>query len=154
MKISVSWSVMVSAVITISLGVEATDIIDSVKAQIQEQEDIPADRQRLFLQGGNYLLEGDHMLSQYRIEDGDSLDLVVRGGGLRIFVQTNQHDRYQEDRYTFEVDETDTVGQIKTMIHSIDGIPVEQQHLIFEGHELENGRTISQCGIEELQASS
>jgi len=48
---------------------------------------------------------------------------------------------------TFVVDGSDTVGDLKCKIHDRCGIDASGQELVFEGRELENERTLSECGI-------
>ena len=42
----------------------------------------------------------------------------------------------------------DTVGELKNMIHEKEGIPADQQRLIFAGLQLEDGTTLRDCKIQ------
>ena len=127
---------------TITLKVTASDTIENVKHKIQDKVSIPPDQQRLFSAGT--CLEDEYALSRYNIHTKPILTLALPWDhGMKIFIKT-----LTGKTLTLYVKAFFTIEDVKSKIQDTEGIPPENQRLIF-GSQLEDSHTLSYYNIQK-----
>ena len=90
----------------------------------------------------NEKINVDNTLINAGVKDGDIIELKYRGNKYEIFIKT-----LTGKTLIFNVEPSDKIIYIKSLIHYFEGIPCDQQVLIYGGKQLEETRTFNNYGI-------
>ncbi|KAL7092057.1 hypothetical protein ACP275_12G142100 [Erythranthe tilingii] len=135
-------SVESSTGFTVTLRACLSNTIGYIKKMIQEKQGVPIDRQILTFD--HKVLDDMRTLTYYEIRHESTLHLSVR---MKIYVISMMGYRFKT--IPLDVESSDTVADVKAIIHDTRGIPVADQVLVFEHKWLEDSRTVGECDIVE-----
>ena len=110
-------------------GVKPSDTVQEIKEKIQNQESIPADKQRLVYQRSE-LKNPNSTMKENSIHDGSTLNMLEPE--MQLKVKTLDGKSIVVDK----VKPSDSVEEIKDRIQKQEGIPVDKQRLVFKKKEL------------------
>ena len=128
-----------------SLVVQPGATVGSLKALISQQFGVATHRQRLSYNNGQRLsLDDDSTpLSSYGLESGSQVCMVVTEPvPIQVFLKNEKG-----MTSPYEIAPGETVQELKRKVHSKEGVPVDQQRLIHEGKQMDDGRKLDDYNV-------
>jgi len=132
----------------ISIEIEPGHTVQALKRKIKEETGIPSNQQHITFDGEE--LKDGLTLHSYGIRHGSVLymrpylfDVEAPDFVNRIFVKTQS----EKTVISIEIEPGHTVRALKREIMDQTGIPINQQHITFDGEELEYDLTLDSYGI-------
>ena len=130
------------------LTVNPQDTVSSLKRLIQSKLGVPVQEQKLvFVNGEKKTLSDDSKpVSWYGLQSGSQVSLLVtKPPPFQVFL-TN----LQGQKSTYDIKPHETVRNFKERVQRREGVPADQQRLIYQNRELTDGKTLSDYNVEAL----
>ncbi|XP_078083479.1 polyubiquitin-like [Mustelus asterias] len=129
----------------VELEVNPSIQVSALKKMIYEKTKVPHFRQRLMVQNGNtVVLRDDKRLSDYSVSPSNAVMLIVTNEErMQIFLK-NEKGKIS----TYDVLPSESVQDFKARVQRQERVPTDQQRLMYEGKQLEDGRTLADYNIQ------
>lgn len=128
---------------SITLNVAPTMTVAEVKLEIHGRTGVPSSQQRLVVQNGQPVEMGDsQQLQNFIIPNGTVMMMVKKEEVMTVFLK-NDKGRTS----TYSILPSQSVVEFKKNVQQVEQAPVEQQRLIYEGRQLEDGKKLGDYNI-------
>ena len=119
--------------------------VSALKTLIYEKTKIPVYQQRLVIQNGNTQeLKDNKRLSDYCVPPSNTVMLIVKNEErMQIFLQNDKG-----KLSTYDVRPSQSVEEFKAQVQRQERVPTNQQRLMYDGKQLEDGRLLADYNIQ------
>ena len=124
-----------------TIQVTPSDTVETVKIRIHERQGIPPESQKIIYTGRE--LENHTRLSELNVHTATTFYLEVLQPP-KIYIKP-----LMGERIVLDFDPNVMVADVKSEIHEKAGVNSNQISLLFKGRELEDGQTLTSCGIQD-----
>ena len=121
----------------ITLYLQLCDTIEDIRYEVCEREGYPIDRLMLIYAGKR--LEDKKTLADYNIGQESTVHILFKfRAGKKLVIQVED-----ESYINIDVEDTDTIYEIKGKIEDMIGFPLEKQRLYLNNKQLDNTDTVA-----------
>lgn len=136
--------------ISVTLTVNPSDTVATLKLRIQEKLGVVNYKQRLIVDNGRKIPLNDDSktLSSYGLQSGARVSLLITQQ-TKIEV-TIRNEKGKSNIYEVEPDEV--VRNLKTKVECREGVPASQQRLLYQSRDMEDAMRLSDYGVTNMSA--
>ncbi|XP_078410464.1 polyubiquitin-B-like isoform X2 [Cetorhinus maximus] len=129
----------------IELDIDPSIQVSALKKMIYERTKVSHFRQRLVVQNGNTEeLQDSRRLSDYNVSPSHEVMLIVKNEErMQIFLKNDKG-----KTSTYDVLPSESVRDFRARVQRQEGVPANQQRLVCEGKQLEDGLTLADYNIQ------
>ncbi|XP_073322537.1 polyubiquitin-like [Pagrus major] len=131
-----------------TLRVHPEDTVSSLKQLIQSKLGVPVQTQKLVFVNGQrtHLSDDSKPVCSYGLQPGSQVSLLVtQPAPFQVFLCN-----LQGKKTTYDIKPDETVMNFKRRVESREGVPANQQRLIYQSRELQDGKSLSDYNVEAL----
>ncbi|XP_073322774.1 polyubiquitin-like [Pagrus major] len=135
---------------TLRVHPEAT--VSSLKQLIQNELGVPVQKQKLVFMNGQrtHLSDDSEPVCSYGLQPGSQVSLLVtQPPDLHPTFEVFLKD-LQGKTTTYDIRPDETVMNFKRRVESREGVPANQQRLIYQSRELQDEKSLSDYNVEAL----
>ncbi|XP_005993377.1 polyubiquitin-like isoform X1 [Latimeria chalumnae] len=129
-----------------AFSVNPSMTVTELKSQIEQKTGVSKCQQKMAVQqnGHTMELEDRRRLSDYNISEQSTVMLVVKEEQpMQIFLKNDKG-----VTHTYTVHPSETVRNFKEKVQQQERVPIDQQRLVYEGKQLEDGHKLCDYNIQ------